>query len=69
LRARWRENSDRQSLEWWRDYFAYVRECDFLMGRKNGRGGEPFECDLEWLIKPRNLVKVIEGKYENRGAQ
>jgi len=67
LRARWREKAERQSLAWWEDYFGYVAQSDFLMGRIEGRNG-PFECDLEWLIRPKNLVKVIEGKYENKAA-
>lgn len=68
LRKRWLENAERQSLDWWRSFFEYVQASDFLMGRKAGRSGEPFECDLEWLVRPKNFVKVIEGKYENRKA-
>lgn len=68
LRKRWAEKPERQTLDWWRDFFGYVERSDFLMGRKASRGNDPFECDLEWLIRPRNFVKVIEGKYENRGA-
>jgi hypothetical protein len=68
LRKRWAEKPERQTLDWWRDFFGYVERSDFLMGRKASRGSDPFECDLEWLIRPRNFVKVIEGKYENRGA-
>jgi hypothetical protein len=69
LRGRWREDKKRQDLDWWRELFAYVRSCDFLMGRSPGRNGEaPFEADLEWIVRPRNLVKIIEGKYENRAV-
>lgn len=68
LRKRWNESPERQSLEWWGTFFDYVQASDFLMGRKPGRGGEPFECDLEWLVRPKNFIKVIEGKYENRRA-
>lgn len=68
LRKRWNEKPERQTLDWWRKFFGYVAGSDFLMGRKASRGGEPFECDLEWLVRPKNFVKVIEGKYENRGA-
>ena len=66
LRKRWSESPDRQSLEWWRQFFAYVAESDFLMGRTHGQNGEGFDCDLEWLVRPKNFVKVIEGRYENR---
>lgn len=66
LSARWRENKARQSLDWWREYFAYVRKCDFLMGRIAGRDGYPFTgCNLEWLIKPEKMANVIEGRYED----
>ncbi len=68
LRQRWREKPERQSLAWWEEFFGYVLESDFLMGRTPSRTGSAFECDLEWLIRPKNFVKVIEGKYENRGA-
>ena len=65
LRGRWKENPDRQSLDWWRDFFGYVAESDFLCGRVPGRNGSPpFQADLEWLVRPNNFIKVIEGKYE-----
>lgn len=64
LRARWKEKADRQSLDWWAGFFAYVAESDFLCGRT----AKPFTCNLEWLITPTNFTKVIEGNYENRGA-
>lgn len=67
LRSRWRENPERQSVVWWEEFFAYVGKCDFLMGRVHTRDGT-FECDLEWLVKPKNLLKVLEGKYENKAA-
>lgn len=67
LRSRWREDPKRQDLDWWRKFFGYVSQSDFLMGRAKGRGdAPPFMADLEWLIRPKNFVKVIEGKYENR---
>ena len=65
LRARWAENPKRQSVDWWRRYFTYVHDrCPFLMGRVEGSRGRAFDCDLEWLIRPRNMVKVLEGKYQ-----
>ena len=63
IRQRWNDWPG-PDLERWRKYFAYVRESDFLMGRKGGRDGRPpFDCDLEWLTKPNNCTKVREGKY------
>lgn len=68
LQARWRESRERQEVGWWEDFFGYVRRCGFLMGRSEGRGGAPpFQADLEWLVRPSNFVKVIEGRYEGGG--
>ncbi len=66
LRARWREQSKRQNLDWWRRLFEYVRESDFLMGKVHSPGRKPFELNLEWLLNEENLAKVIEGHYDNR---
>ena len=66
LRKRWAENPERQTLNWWRDFFAYVGQSDFLMGRRETQTGA-FECDLEWLVRPKNFIRVLEGRYENRG--
>ena len=64
LQARWREDRARQSLDWWREYFALVRASPFLLGR----GGAEFRADLEWLIRPRNMPKVLEGRYRGLDA-
>lgn len=45
-----------------RRYFERVRASDFLMGR----GSCDFRADFEWLMRPHNFVKVIEGRYDNR---
>ncbi len=61
LRARWREDEKRQTLDYWQHYFEYVGGCDFLMGRVG-----KWKANLEWLINPSNFVKVIENNYANR---
>jgi hypothetical protein len=68
LGRRWAESEERQTLDWWREFFRYVRRSRFLMGKTIGRDGRPFDCDLEWLIKPTNFAKVVEGKYEDAAA-
>ena len=63
LKQRWLDKPG-ADLGKWRVYFEYVRESDFLMGRKPGHDGKPpFQADLEWLVRPANFAKVIEGKY------
>jgi hypothetical protein len=64
LRSRWREKSSRQSLEWWRRFFEYVSRSDFLMGRTSSRDRSPFLLSLDWLLKPANFLKVLEGAFE-----
>lgn len=61
LRSRWREDPKRQSVDWWRRFFGYVGESDFLMGR--AKTDRPWSADLGWLLKRENFVKVCEGKY------
>lgn len=56
LAKQWKEYPD---MDDWRAYFEHVAESPFLCGQ-NQKGWKP---DLEWLIKPANLAKVLENKY------
>lgn len=64
LKARWREDLKRQKLDYWERFFAYVGQSDFL----TGRNGQWLNCDLAWLVKSENFIKVLEGKYQNKEA-
>jgi len=68
LRARWREDPKRQSLDYWRRFFAHIAASEFLTGRRTGPDGRPFLPGLDWLVKPDNFAKVIEGRYHDRSA-
>jgi len=64
LQARWREKPKRQTLEFWEGFFNHIRQSPFLMGKVAPRHGDkPFTADLEWMIKPANFAKIVEGKY------
>lgn len=70
LRSRWRERavedkwtSEDEGVEFFRGFFQYVRKSRFLMGKVSGNNKRPFECELEWLLRPNNWVKIMEGKY------
>jgi hypothetical protein len=65
LRTRWRENKERQSLAWWEKYFNYIRESDFLMGRTDN----DFMASFEWIIRPTNMAKIINGNYHKKGKK
>lgn len=47
------------TTEYWRSFFNAVAASDFLCGRSSD-----FRADLEWLLRPSNFAKVIEGKYD-----
>ena len=73
LRQRWREVASELSekeemteqvmLDYWARFFKYVSESKFLTGRVNSKDGRAFVADLEWILKPSNFAKIIEGKY------
>lgn len=66
LRARWREEPKRQSLDYWRRFFAKVAASAFLTGRAEGQRGA-FLPGLDWMVKAGNFAKIIEGRYDDRG--
>jgi uncharacterized protein YdaU (DUF1376 family) len=73
LRQRWREvaidigqsrpATQEAVLEWWAGFFQHINKSKFLTGKVNSKDGRAFVADLEWIIKPSNFAKIIEGKY------
>jgi hypothetical protein len=61
LQGRWREDPERQNLDWWRTYFEKVNQCPWLLGDGPENG---WRANLEWLIRPDNFLKVLNGWYE-----
>jgi hypothetical protein len=45
-----------------REVFEAVAGSDFLSGRGRGRD---WKVDLWWVLQPRNLANIIDGKYDN----
>lgn len=68
LRARWREEPKRQTLEWWERFFIHIAKSDFLTGKVANRDGRAFEISLDWIITSKNFLKIIEGKYDNKAT-
>lgn len=62
LRTLWRDKPERQRIEFWHEFFAVVGRSPFLVGA-NDRN---WTADIDWLLKPANFQKVLEGKYEAR---
>ena len=46
-------------------FFKKVENSDFLTGRK----GNWNCCGFDWIMKPQNLIKIIEGNYDNKTQQ
>lgn len=62
LRSRWKEDHDRQSLDWWESFFANdVRKSPYLMGRV-----KEFQANLGWIVRPANFAKILNGQYHDR---
>lgn len=73
LRQRWREVADELSktkvveasdiLGWFSEFFDHIGQSRFLTGKVNSKDGRAFVADLEWILKPSNFAKIVEGKY------
>jgi len=73
LRQRWREVaaelgkdkpiSASAVLDWFNDFFGHIQKSRFLIGKVNSKDGRAFTADLEWILKPSNFAKIVEGKY------
>jgi uncharacterized protein YdaU (DUF1376 family) len=73
LRQRWREVAWELAntktivaadvLNWWAEFFQHVAKSKFLTGRIQHKDGRAFAADLEWIVKPSNFAKIVEGKY------
>ena len=62
IRARWLDQLP--DIEAWRECFGHIRKSRFLMGQTTpAPGRRQFRCDLFWITKPENLLKLYEGRY------
>ena len=46
----------------WEKLFRTVEQSDFLTGRNSSWNG----CGFDWILKPQNLVKIMEGNYADK---
>jgi len=73
LRQRWREvalelgkqqpTTASAVLDWFNDFFGHINKSKFLTGKVNSNDRRAFAADLEWILKPSNFAKIVEGKY------
>lgn len=66
IRGRIKEDAKRKDADWWDRYFTFVGQSPFLVGQGQPKdNGKPFCANIEWLINPNNMTKVIEGNYHH----
>ena len=61
MRIRWRKYGD---LEKYQDLFKKAELSDFL----SGRNGKWTGCSFDWLLEEANMVKVLEGNFDNKAS-
>lgn len=59
-----RAQKDIEEFGGWEKYFSLVASSRFL----NGENKDGWKADFDWLLKPEKMVKIIEGGYQNNGA-
>ena len=60
-RAIKKAKKDIEEFGGWDKYFSCVASSQFLNGKsKNG-----WKADFDWILKPDNMVKIMEGNYQN----
>ncbi len=62
VQARWKENDN---IGYFVQLFTRVEASDFLSGRTE----KGFRASFDWILKPANMQKIVEGNYDNRGGQ
>ena len=62
IRARWQEYKD---LAKFTTVFYKARHSAFLTGQNDRK----WTADFDWLMKPTNFTKVLEGKYDDRKTE
>ena len=65
LKALLNSSPDRNKFLWWQEIFDKISRSEFL--RKSILERSWFT--LDWLLNEHNLVKLLEGRYDNRPAQ
>lgn len=76
--ARWVEQSmihgwktADQGVEHFREFFQFVAKSKFLTGRANASSADrpPFVASLDWLMRPANWAKTVEGNYHRSASR
>jgi len=52
---------DFEKIETWSRLFDYISDSDFLMGRNS-----EWSASFDFIINKSNLLKIVEGQYDNK---
>ena len=63
--ARIKADPDRQKLSWWIQLFDRMLASDFML--KSIASGAKW-LTIDWVLQEHNLVKLVEGRYDNKVA-
>ena len=63
ITERCKDGKPASEIAYWREFFEKVAASEFLCGRS-----VDFTADLEWLLRPENFLKTIEGRYDKRNG-
>lgn len=58
-------HENNQKLDWWREYFDYVSQSEFLTNPPESKSNPNWRADFEWITNFNNFVKIVEGRYHN----
>lgn len=62
MKSRWHQYTD---INMYYKLFKMAQDSDFL----SGKNGKWTGCNFDWLINENNMVKVLEGNYENKKSK
>jgi len=62
IRRVWDGKRTHSKIEWWKELFEKVAQSDFLTNRD---GNGTFRAPFQWCLMPKNMVKILEGNYDN----
>ena len=62
MRLRWKDTFNENRTEW-RAYCERISRAPFLCGQNQSRES-PWRADIKWACEPRNVEKVLGGKYD-----
>jgi hypothetical protein len=49
----------------WREAIARLERSDFAVGQND----QQWKANVDWFLRPGNVERVMEGRYDNRGGQ